>query len=149
MKAAIDNYRTGATPEIEIATSCQLDVRIILGVEKFLGKGVYKELPSDLEQFRDKRILVVDSGDISLELALKLTNYTGRVIVVTSAQSIPGTVEIRKQLKHSTVKILLQSELIEVKGELDELDKVVIHDYDEDENYDLYVDVVILLDYRG
>jgi hypothetical protein len=43
----------------------------------------------------------------------------------------------------------LQSELIEIKGELDEVDKVVIHDFDEDENYDLFVDVVILLDYRG
>jgi FeS cluster assembly scaffold protein NifU len=149
LKAAIDNYRTGATPEVEIATSCQLDVRVILGIDEFLGKGVYKEIPADLEELRDKRILIVDSGDNSLELALKLTKYTGRVIVVTSAQSIPGTVEIRKQLKHSPVKILLQSELVEVKGELDEVDKAVIHDYDEDEKYDLYIDVVIILDYRG
>ncbi len=149
LKAAIDNYRTGATPDVEIATSCQLDVRVILGVDEFVGKGVYKEIPADLEELRDKRILIMDSGDQSLELALKLTKYTGRVILVTSAQSIPGTVEFRKQLKHSPVKILQQSELIEIKGELDEVEKVTIHDFDEDENYDLFVDVVILLDYRG
>jgi nitrogen fixation NifU-like protein len=149
LKAAIDNYRTGESPEVEIATSCQLDVRIILGVDEFLGKGVYKEIPSDLNELRDKRILIVDSGDESLELALKLKDYTGRVIVVTSAKTIPGTVEIRKELKHSPVKILQQSELIEIKGELDEVEKVVIHDYDEDEKYELYVDVVMLLDYRG
>ena len=149
LKAAIDNYRTGESPEIEIATSCQLDVRVILGVDEFLGKGVYKEIPSDLEELRDKRVLIVDSGDDSLKLALKLKDYTGRVIVVSSAKMIPGTVEIRRELKHSSVKILLQSELLEIKGELDEVEKVVIHDYDEDEKYELFVDAVILLDYRA
>jgi FeS cluster assembly scaffold protein NifU len=149
LKAAIDNYRTGESPEVEIATSCQLDVRVILGVDEFLGKGVYKEIPSDLEELRDKRVLIVDSGDKSLELALKLKDYTGRVVVVTSAKTIPGTVEIRKKLKHSPVKILLQSELNEIKGELDEVEKVIIHDYDEDEKYELFTDIVILLDYRG
>jgi len=148
LKAAIDNYRLGTEPEVEIVTSCQLDVRIILGIDDFLGKGVYKEVPADLEEFREKRIIVVDSGDESLELALKLTEYTGRVIVATSSKSIPGTVELRKKLKHSDVKILQDSELIEIKGELDEVEKIVIHDFDEDENYELFVDVVIVLDYR-
>lgn len=148
LKAAIDNYRLGTEPEVEIVTSCQLDVRIILGIDDFLGKGVYKEVPADLEEFREKRIIVVDSGDESLELALKLTEYTGRVIVATSSKSVPGTVELRRKLKHSDVKILQESELIEIKGELDEVEKIVIHDFDEDENYELFVDVVIVLDYR-
>ena len=149
LKAAIDNYRLGTEPEIEIVTSCQLDVRIILGIDEFLGKGVYKDVPADLEEFREKRIIIVDSGDESLELALKLTEYTGRVIVVTSAKSVPGNVELRKKLKHSDVKLLQESELIEIKGELDEVEKIVIHDFDEDENYELFVDVVIVLDYRA
>ena len=145
LQAAIDNYRTGSKPEVEIVTSCQLEVRVILGLEEFLGKGVYKKV-DDLEQLRDKRILVYDTGDDSLELALKLTEFTGRVILVTSAKSTPGTVELRKKLERSDVKILYQSELIEIKGELDEVEKVVIHDFDEDENYELFVDVVIILD---
>ena len=149
LQAAINNYRLGTTPEVEIATSCQLGVRVILGIEKFFGKGVYDLVPADLEELRGKSILVVDSGDASLELAIKLTEYTGRVILVTSAKSIPGTVELRKKLKHSDVKLLHESELIEVKGELDEVEKVTIHDNDEDENYELFVDVVIILDYRG
>ena len=149
LRAAIDNYRLGTTQEIEIVTSCQIGVRVILGIENFFGKGVYIEVPSDLEELREKRILISDSGDESLELALKLTEYTGRVIVVTSAKSIPGNVELRKKLKHSDVKILHEAELIEVKGELDEVEKVTIHDNDEDENYELFVDTVIVLDYRG
>jgi nitrogen fixation NifU-like protein len=148
LKAAINNYREGTKPEVEIVTSCQLEVRVILGVDEFKGKGVYLEVP-DLEELREKRILIVDSGDNSLELALKLTEYTGRVIVVTSAKEIPGTIEIAKKLKQSDVKILQQSELSEIKGELDEVERVIIHDFDEDENYELFVDAVIILDYRG
>ncbi len=149
LQAAIDNYRYGTQPEVEITTSCQIGVRVILGIENFYGKGVYIEMPSDLEELREKRVLITDSGDDSLELALKLTEYTGRVIVVTSAKSIPGNVELRKKLKHSEVKIIHESDLIEVRGELDEVEKVVIHDNDEDENYELFIDAVIVLDYRG
>ncbi len=148
LKAAINNYREGTKPEVEVITSCQLDTRVILGVEEFKGKGVYLEIPN-LEELKEKRTLVVDSGDESLELALKLTEYTGRVIVVTSAKVIPGTVKLAKKLKKSDVKILNQSELNEIKGELEEVDKVVIHDFDEDENYELFVDAVIILDYRA
>jgi FeS cluster assembly scaffold protein NifU len=148
LKAAINNYREGTKPEVEVITSCQLEVRVILGVDEFKGKGVYLEAPN-LEELREKRILIVDSGDDSLELALRLTEYTGRVIIVTSAKGIPGTVEIAKKLKQSDVKIIQQSELTEIKGELNEVEKVVIHDFDEDENYELFVDAVIILDYRG
>jgi nitrogen fixation NifU-like protein len=148
LKAAINNYREGTKPEVEVITSCQLEVRVILGVDEYKGKGVYTEVPN-LEELREKRTLIVDSGDDSLELALKLTEYTGRVIVVTSAKEIPGTVEIAKKLKQSDVKIVQQSELNEIKGELDEVEKVVIHDFDEDENYELFVDAVVILDYRG
>ncbi len=148
LKAAINNYRKGTKPEVEVITACELELRVILGVENFLGKGVYTETPVDLEEIRDQRIIVLDSGDESLELALKLTEYTGRVIVVTSAKEIPGRPTLVKRLKQSDVKLLHQSDLLEIKGELDEVEKVVIHDFDEDENYELFVDVVIILDYR-
>jgi FeS cluster assembly scaffold protein NifU len=149
LKAAIDNYRLGSEPEVEVETACKLEINVILGFEEYLGKGTYKELPEDLEEFRDKRVLIVDSGDDSLELALKLTDYTGRVIVSTSSKAIPGREAIAKKLKQSDVKILHQSELVEVKGQLDEVEKVIMHDFDEDENYDLFVDAVVYLDYRG
>lgn len=144
LQAAINNYRTGEDSEIEVATSCQLDTKIILGLAEFTGKGVYNKV-DDLEELRDKRILITDTGDKSLELALKLTEYTGRVIVVTSAKNTPGSEDLRKRLDRSEVKLLFQSDLIEIKGELDEVEKVVIHDFDEDENYELFVDAVIIL----
>lgn len=148
LQAAINNYRKGTKPDVEVITSCQIELKVVLGLDEFLGKGVYKKV-DDINELKDKRVLVVDSGDDALELAMDLTNITGRVIVVTSAQSIPGNVDLRRKLKHSDVKILHQAELLEVKGELDEVEKVVIHDFDEDEKYELFVDAVVVLDERN
>ncbi|MBD3255598.1 MAG: Fe-S cluster assembly scaffold protein NifU [Candidatus Lokiarchaeota archaeon] len=146
LKAAIRNYREGTEPEVEIATSCAADreIKIILGVEKYLGKGVYENI-DDVSKFKDKRTIIVDTGDESLEAALKLTKHTGRVILVTSAQSIPGSENLQKKLKLSDVKILYQSELLEITGELGEVERVIIHDFDEEEKYELYVDAVLIL----
>lgn len=146
LQAAIKNYREGSNPEVEVSTSCQIDIQVILGIDEFIGKGVYKDV-KDLNEFENKRVLILDSGDNSLEIALKLTEHTGRVIVLTSAKEIPGSLDLKNQLKLSDVKILQQSELLEVKG-TDEVEKVVIHDFDEDEKYELFVDSVIILDER-
>jgi nitrogen fixation NifU-like protein len=145
LKAAIDNFRLGTTSEVEVATSCAVpDIKIILGLEDFIGKGVYREV-DDLFKFKDKRILILDTGDKSLKLALELTKYTGRVIVLTSAKNTPGSEELKKKLKLSDIKILYESELLEVKG-TDDVEKAVIHDFDEDENYELFIDIVIYLE---
>lgn len=146
LKAAIDNYRLGTSSEVEVAaTSCSVpDIKIILGLEDFIGKGVYREV-TDFFKFKDKRVLVMDTGDKALELALELTKYTGRVIVITSAQNTPGSEALKKKLKLSDIKILYQSELLEVKG-IDEVEKVIIHDLDENENYELFIDAVIYLE---
>jgi len=146
LQAAIRNYRTGANPEAEVITACQLEAKDIRGFNELLGKGTYKT-EEVFSQFDDERVLIVDNGVKSLELALKLTKHTGRVIVVTSSKTTPGTVEIQEKLKVSDVKILYQSELLEVKG-IDEVEKVVIHDFDEDNNYELFVDKVIILEER-
>jgi len=144
LKAAIDNYRKGTSPEVESQASCKpINLDIILGVDEFLGKGVYKEIPN-LEELRDKRTLIVDTGRESLELAIQLIDFTGRIILITNKDGIPGSGDLKKQLKFSDVKILRQSKLIEVQGTND-VERVIIHDIDENENYELFVDAVILV----
>ena len=49
-----------------------------------------------------------------------------------------------KKIKQSDVKILYESELIEIRG-TNEVEKVLIHDLNEDEEYELFVDSVIIL----
>ncbi len=148
LRAAIDNYRKGTKPEVvaECGTSCGVsNIKVTcLGVDEFLNKGVHKQV-DDLAAFNDKRVLVLDTGVKSLELALELTKHTGRVIFVTPAKSVPASEELQKRLKKSDVKVLLQSELLEILG-TDEVEKVKIHDADENEDYELFVDKVIILD---
>ncbi|MFX1375676.1 MAG: NAD-binding protein [Promethearchaeota archaeon] len=142
----MDNYRgkEDSYVEVEHKACAATEVQVILGVDEFLGKGVYKKVNS-LSDFEGKRTLILDSGDDSLELALELTKHTGRVIVVTSSKSIPGSEELKKRLKSSDVKMLHQSELLEIQG-TDEVEKVVINDFDEQEKYELFVDSVIMLE---
>jgi FeS cluster assembly scaffold protein NifU len=146
LHAAIDNYRKEGPSEVEVEhVSCKApDLQVILGVDEFLGKGVHKSV-EDLSKFNERRVLIQDTGDESLELALELTNHTGRVIVVTSSKSIPGSQELKKKIKFSDVKILRQSELREIEGTND-VEKVIVHDFDEDEKYELFVDDVIILE---
>ncbi|KKL74597.1 hypothetical protein LCGC14_2063320, partial [marine sediment metagenome] len=147
LKAAIDNYRGKEDTYVELEHKrCEAsELKIVLGIDEFLGKGVYKKKVEDLSEFRDKRVLVIDTGDESLEYALELTNYTGRVIAVTSAKSVPGSESLRKKIKMSDVKMIHQSDLLEVMG-TDDVEKVKIHDFDEDEQYELFVDSVIILE---
>ena len=146
LKAAIDNYRgkEDSYIEVEHKACAATEVRVILGIDEFLGKGVYKKV-DDLSEFKAKRVLILDTGDKSLELALELANHTGRVIVVTSAKSTPGSEELKKKLKMSDVKILYQAELLEIQG-TDDVEKIKVHDFDEDENYELFIDIVIILE---
>ncbi|MGV9173493.1 MAG: iron-sulfur cluster assembly scaffold protein, partial [Promethearchaeia archaeon] len=101
-----------------------------------MGKGVYKEA-KNLEQFGGKRVLVIDNGNKSIELAVELTKHTGRVVLVTSSATPPGSEDLQKELKRSDVKTLYQSEILKILG-TDSIEKVKIHDMDEDENYELY-----------
>ncbi len=143
LKAAIDNYRTGKESTIVAPVSCQTtELHVILGLDEFLGKGVYNEV-KNLDEFKDKRVLVVDTGDESVKTAVELTEHTGRVILMTSGTNLPGNEDLQKKLKRSDVKILYQSELMEVQGTND-IEKVIIHDLDEDEQYELFIDSLII-----
>ena len=53
--------------------------------------------------------------------------------------------EVKTELKRSDVKLLAESRLLEVRGDL-EVEKALIHDLNEDEEYELVADAVVVLD---
>lgn len=144
---AIKNYREGKTaddvdsdPDIKY-TLC--NINNIPGTNEFLNKGVYlKDINKD--ELRDKRILVLENGEDSAKLALELEDISGRVILMTMGKQPRIQDELKSELKQSHVKILKQSELMEVLG-TNSVEKVKIHDLDEDEEYELFVDAVIII----
>ena len=142
---AIKNYREqkkGKVP-LPVVPGAKVPAKEIIGEKEFLAKGVY-HTADDLSLFKDKRVMVLDRGDKSVETALALTKHTGRVVFITPAKAVSAEAEVTKRLKQSDVKVIYESEVKEIRGS-DEVEKVIIHDLNEDETYELFVDGIIML----
>lgn len=148
---AIKNWRAGtklkplSTEEIaSTGVGCGArDATVIEGVDDF-ETGVYTGV-SDVSVLADKRVLVLDKGVSAAQLALSLTEVTPRVVYLTELDTLGLPEELAGQIKRSDVKVLFQSRLLAVRGE-GEVEKVLIHDLDEDDEYELFVDAVVLLE---
>jgi FeS cluster assembly scaffold protein NifU len=142
---AIKNYKIKkGEATLQVIRSTAGKAKEIVGEKEFLGKGVYHSA-DDFSSFKDKRVMVVDRGKKSLETAIELTKHTGRVIVMTPSQAISSAgAEVAKKIKQSDIKIIYEAELLEIRGS-DEVEKVLVHDLNEDEEYELFVDAIIIL----
>lgn len=144
LKEAIKNYTEKQKTESEKLSVVKSETtKKIVGEKEFLNKGVYQTV-SNLALFKDKRVIIVDKGEKSIELALDLTEYTPRVVLVTQLKSITAQKDLKTRLKQSNVKVLYRSQILEIKG-VNEVEQVRIHDLNEDEEYDLFSDAVIIL----
>jgi FeS cluster assembly scaffold protein NifU len=149
---AIRNYRSGTQLEPmsaeEIAgagAGCGVrEATVIEGVGDYGGRGLYAAVP-DVTQLADKRVLIVDKGVASARLALALTRVTPRVVFLTELDALGLPEDLATEVKRSDVKVLFQSRLVAIRGE-GEVEKVLIHDLDEDSDYELFVDAVVLLE---
>ena len=142
LRDAIKNYKEKqkVRPKEKKTQSAQ---QPIIGVDTFLNHGVYHAV-DDMSTLKDKRVMVLDTGMKSVELALELAHHTPRVVFVTSTKEISVPPALNTKMKQSDIKVLRESELLEIKG-LNEVEQVHIHDLNEDEEYDLFVDAVIIL----
>jgi nitrogen fixation NifU-like protein len=147
---AIKNWRAGIKPK-DLATEfpsyvgkgCAAPEEPIKGEKEFLGKGVYnKEV--DPSEFMDKRVLVFDTGNESAKFAVELDKHTGRVVFMSPSKDQDLDSGLKSELKRSDVKVLYESALEEIKGE-GEVEKVMVRDLDEDNQYELFVDTVVIL----
>ena len=111
--------------------------------DEYLGKGLYHTV-EDSQVFKNKRVLVYGSNDSAVTTALSLTDLTGRVVLVNPLKNLAINDENKIDLQRSDVKVLSESDLIGVDG-FGEVEKVRIHDKDEDEEYELFVDAVVVL----
>lgn len=149
---AIKNWRSGTRLEPmsaeQIASAgvgCGArETTVIEGVDDYPGRGVYTAV-DNVAELADKRVLVLDKGLPSARLALSLTEVTPRVVYLTELDVLGLPEELATQIKRSDVKVLFQSRLQAIRGE-GEVERVLIHDLDEDNDYELFVDAVVLLE---
>jgi len=150
---AIRSWREGRRGEApappkagEFRTSCGPPIAepaVIEGAEELLAKGVYHGV-EDPAAFVDKRVLIVDRGKPSVDAALALTKHTGRVIFMSANKEPSSKDDPRASLKRSDVKAIYEAEPVAVLGE-GEVEKVRVHDIRENEEYELFVDAVVIL----
>ncbi len=145
LHAAIHEWRGDAAKESEETLEAvqSIEIKDLKGEEQFRNKGYYVFVENPAT-FKGQRVLVIYKGQRSFELALELTKHTGRVILTFLTKDVRAPPELKKQLERSDVKVLMQAQVLELLGE-DEVEKVKIHDLDEDEDYELFVDAVIQL----
>jgi FeS cluster assembly scaffold protein NifU len=141
LKNAVHNYRSKKEPVSDLAapTECKR----IRNAEEFVGRGMYLDV-DDITAFKEKRTLVYDRGERSIELSVALTEHSPRVVFVTASTKETFDAGWKKKLTAAGVKILYLSEILEING-TDEVEKVRIHNLDEDEEYDLFMDAVVIL----
>lgn len=115
----------------------------MLSAEKFIGNGVYIAI-DDPAIFSGKRTLVIDNGRSSIEAAIELSKESPRIVFVTISPEKEFDPDVKKRLREVGAKILYESELLEVMG-VKEVEKVRINNKDEDEEYELFIDAVVML----
>jgi nitrogen fixation NifU-like protein len=148
---AIKNWRAGirleptAAEEVESLASCDVPgLNEIANADNYVGIGVYKQVDV-IGELEGKRVLVLDKGPATAKLALELTKVTPRVVFLTELDALGLPEELIGQIKRSDVKVLYKSRLVSVGGE-GEVEKVRVHDLDEENEYELFVDAVVLLE---
>ena len=142
---AITNFRRGRGEHVdEVEMTSIPEPGCVVGQDEFLNKGVWLGV-NDPSEFKDLRTLILHSGDESVELAIDLTEQTDRVILLTPEKTVMTTPELEKRLEESNVKLLTESKLLEIRGEF-EVEKVLIFNIDEDEEYELFVDAVVIIE---
>lgn len=140
---AIKNYHNRQKSESVISEDVPQKRKEISGEKQFHKSGVFYAV-SELSTFINRRVMVLDTGSSSLQTALELTKYTPRVIFVTCSKDISAYGDLKTTAKQSDVKILYESELLEISG-INEVEKVRVHDLNEDEEYDLFIDSIVIL----
>ena len=150
---AIKNWREGVKPEDATTTpvekSCHPRSAEVVEVEiqnldSYEGKGLHKKL-DDLSEVADERVVVLDTGDRAAQLAMDLTDHTGRVVLMTTGKEPSVSPAVRSALRLSDVKILAEAQPLELLGE-GELERIRVHDLNEDEEYELTADAFVVLE---
>jgi len=152
---AIKNWREGIKPEDATktpgGTACHPTPAAVAEIEiakldEYEGKGLYRRVAVDeLPQLADQRVVVLDTGDRAAQLAMDLTDHTGRVVLMTTGKGPSVSAAMRSALRRSDVKILAEAQPLELLGE-GELERIRVHDLNEDEEYELTADAFVLLE---
>lgn len=141
VKAAEKIYKSKS---VIVATGAETVWLGVPGEEKLLGRGVSSCAPCDAPFFKDKKTAVVGGGDSAMEEALVLTKYATEVIVIHRRDQFKASKAMQdKVLNSPKIKILWNSEVVEVKGE-NKLESIDVKDNTNNEIQNIALDGVFV-----
>ena len=112
------------------------------GVQEFEGKGL-DYFVTDLQVFKDKRVLIVGGGDSAVDWALSIEPIADKVTLVHRREGFRCHESSLNKLKASSVDVKIFYELREVQGD-GQVERAVVFDNRTDEDEILDVDAVVL-----
>lgn len=101
-----------------VATGAEAITLGVEGEEKFIGRGVSTCAVCDAAFFKQKITFVVGGGDAAMEDVLALTKFADSVTVLHRRDSFRASKIMQERvLKHPKVKVMWNTELLQVKGD--------------------------------
>lgn len=94
-------------------------------MQDFEGKGIHYGVKS-LDEFRNKKILVLGGGDSALDLALTVSEVSSEISLAHRSDRFNAHEETVKKLYSSNIEIKTFSELIGIEGDNTHLRKVFL-----------------------
>jgi len=111
-------------------------------VDRFEGKGL-DYFVRDIEQFADKRVLIVGGGDSAVDWALAAEPIAEHVTLIHRRPGFRAHDTSVNKLDQSGVEVKIHHELREIQGD-DHAERAVIFDNQTDEETTLGVDAIVL-----
>ncbi len=115
IRQTTEAYQADAVLAVTGAKAITLDIP---GENKFFGKGVSVCAVCDAAFYKDREVFVVGGGDSAMEDILALTKFAKKITVIHRRNQFRASKIMQDRvLGHSKVKILWNSQLVEITGE--------------------------------
>jgi thioredoxin reductase (NADPH) len=114
VKTEKKNYTTSA---VILASGCHCKYLNVAGEETFRGKGVSYCAVCDGPLFRRKRLIVVGGGNSAAMSTLYLSDLASEVKLIHRRGVLRAEDALIKDLKNRKVKMMLNTEITQIKGE--------------------------------
>jgi thioredoxin reductase len=111
-------------------------------IDRFEGNGV-EYLVKDLNDYAEKRVLIIGGGDSAVDWALALEHIASEVTLIHRREGFRAHDSSVNELMASTVDVRIWYELDELQGK-EHIERAVIFDNRTDERETIEIDAVIL-----
>ncbi|MFH1259824.1 MAG: FAD-dependent oxidoreductase [Elusimicrobiota bacterium] len=96
----------------------------VKGESEFVGRGVSYCVDCDAPFFRGKKVAVIGNSSAAVSGAFLLAQAAGEVSLI--AKELKVAEKLEKELKSSSIKLLAEEEVAEIKGDAEKVNRIVL-----------------------